>query len=448
MKDCTISKEQIEMLTGRPRTLCYAVQLLQDETNEQNLKSKQDLLDKAIVQSYHHMRDTIVETIKKTFADHAYKSKVITLLFKIAVAKSLGKEWNFVLNAMDNLKTFDFVNAGIFHIKRLNEKKVVIPTEPLGLAIVHKLLDECKNLKNSNPIIYKISQIIHDNNNKQKKGSTMEEIVAMYLKKPGKMEKLAEIAETNGCDKDWIKGFEFDKFGTAKQLGIDDTNTEYRADLEIFKRFSEDKIDAVLLRPNQNLGPDLVGLKKIGDKKRMVCISVKILKKVTQEESHKAHSQMNPNHFYFSNRHTTPTENPRMKNALSELNKIKKKMDLDKVLMMNIIIPAENNKHKFTKLHLKEGQALITLTLPNIAKLIEDEIIVSVFNEFENATEESSEQIENILHDELNDEEDVSMTEDAETIQKKSSRKSSETDLVERESKKIRVWGEVDVESQ
>ncbi|MBA3284027.1 MAG: hypothetical protein H0U27_03060 [Nitrosopumilus sp.] len=400
MRDCEISDESMRMLTGRPRTLCYSIQLLND-TGENAKLSKQTLLDNAILASYNHMRTRIFDRVVEQLGSHENKLKIVMHLFKITIARAINS--NFAVTITKN-SIYDYVNAGIFHVRSFQGKNIAIPCEPLGLDVVNLLLKKFETSLPKDSIAHKIALIDHltKAGPKQTKGKIMEEIVGKALmssKKVSKLENYAVAYMTE--DKSWIRGFEFEKIGKADELIDVNFEQKYKQDLKVLEMFSEGKVDAMLLYPDQNFGPDLIGMKSIVElgkkKKRTMWISTKILNQVTKEESWKAHSQMNPDHAYYCNRDTSPKLNPKMVEARNKFDEIIKNIDMDKVLMVNVMIPSENKNHRFTKENLKSGQVLITITLDNINELIEDETLISVFDMFRTAEEVSSKGIEQMF---------------------------------------------------
>jgi hypothetical protein len=141
MTECTVSKDAARKLNGRPRTLCYAVQLLRDTSKTQNVK-KQQLLDEAINESYTRMSNTIFEDVFWKLYNHAHTDKIIYFLCKIIIARAIDKNFGVKVSVPP---LFDYVNAGIFHLRYTGKDKkdmFAAPNEPLGIDVVCRLLDD------------------------------------------------------------------------------------------------------------------------------------------------------------------------------------------------------------------------------------------------------------------------------------------------------------------
>jgi hypothetical protein len=160
MSDCVMSEDAVRKLTGRPRTLCHAVEILRDKKETQ---SKQQLLDEAINTSYDHMYDEILTASADHLKCHMHKRNIVLLLSKIMIARSLKHKF-----ALKTTKMFDFVHAGIFHLKadKKANRFLLVPTEPLGLAVVEGLVTKFKSLLPSdvdNTVMNKESELISSN---------------------------------------------------------------------------------------------------------------------------------------------------------------------------------------------------------------------------------------------------------------------------------------------
>jgi hypothetical protein len=157
MTDCDLSKDEITKLTGRPRTLCFAVQLLRDDGKQ----SKQELLSAAISQSYKLMIDEIVEKVYKHLQNSVLQDKILRFLLKIVIARSFRVP--FVI-AAENQPKFDLINSGFFHIRNENlgggfDGDIIVPNEPLGLNAVCKLLKMFK-VNETMPFAEKILSVV------------------------------------------------------------------------------------------------------------------------------------------------------------------------------------------------------------------------------------------------------------------------------------------------
>jgi hypothetical protein len=334
--DVKLSADMKNKLTGRPHNVCYAVQLIKDDVT----KSKVEILEQAITQSFESTRDVFADRIYSKLKEQEGLAHVVTLLLKIAIANLFKMEYAIKMSSDD---TFDFVHAGIFHIRKSADEHIVIPTEPLGKAIIGALLQKIDAFSKEKSIdrqIALINKTISLLNSAQHTGTPMEIIIAESLIADGKMAKLASLAvaksETNT---DWIKDMKFQEWGTAESLEIkDDTDTTQAAqDLKVLSMFINKRKDHILLRPNQNFGPDLLGLCNIDGKKCSLWASVKLQKTVRAGEAQKAKSQMKPNEVYFSQRDKRkPKPNPSMKNYLQTFTDLYEKLANDRVLMFNI----------------------------------------------------------------------------------------------------------------
>jgi hypothetical protein len=245
-----------------------------------------------------------------------------------------------------------------------------------------------------------------------------------------------------------LQVFQIDNATKARQLtekGVKCMENRYSEDFALLKDFINGSRDAVLLRPNQNMGPDLLGLKTIMENevpcKRTMWLSSKILQRVAQEESRCTRSQINWKQAYYGNR---DTESPCINNHMKDVQKkfqeeIISQFDMDKVLMINVMLPKENAEYKSESSLLESGQVLINITLDNIQHLIEDTIIVSVIEEMSKADEISTQEIEDMVDPNDSDEEMTEPNTNSNHEAKIKKRKHSESSEDEKPPKKIRI---------
>jgi hypothetical protein len=174
MDGCIISKEEARKLSGRPQTLHYAVQLLQDTLN----KTKQGVLKKAIHDSYAHMRSTIFGKVLELLKSHTNKEEIIKFLFKIIIARAIDNKLGIKMSA---LPMIDLVDAGIFHLRFSADKREMfaIPNDHLGLDVIKDLLEQYKEYLPQDTVTYIILQEI-STNTLDSKGGVLEKICKDY----------------------------------------------------------------------------------------------------------------------------------------------------------------------------------------------------------------------------------------------------------------------------
>jgi hypothetical protein len=424
MSDCDLTADEVRKLTGRPRTLCYAVQLLSDDGKS----SKQKLLSNAIKNSYENMLAVIVNRVTTQLQNNKIKGKIITLLLKIVIAKTLNVD--FVITAKTQTH-FDMVNAGIFHIRNFQQgwegaEDYIFPNEPLGMDVVFALLPEfeqdwAKDNRIAQHILrihrtighgekgYIMEQIvgegqphctthsenpqIHRTIGHGEKGYIIDQIFCEALLSKAIMKRLQTIAEPyEENDTHLITGFSFRSNLTFRDLGLDikpkqgttEANLESACDHQILQEFVDgvQSREGLLLFPNQNFGPDIIGMQTLIEegekKKRTMWVSCKVRKRMVKGEALKAKSQMNPQHAYFMHRDTIPKLNSQCKGPRKSYLKLQKKLDLDKVLMMDVALYHSDGHHLMTKEDLKSGQVLIRIRWSNLDMLFDESNFVSV----------------------------------------------------------------------
>jgi hypothetical protein len=389
MSDCDLTADEVRKLTGRPRTLCYAVQLLSDDGKS----SKQKLLSNAIKNSYENMLAVIVNRVTTQLQNNKDRGKIITLLLRIVIAKTFNVD--FVITA-ETQTHFDMVNAGIFHIRNFQQEgaeEVIFPNEPLGMDVVFALLRKFEqDWAKNNRIVQHILRI-HKTIGHGEKGHIMEQIVGEALLSKGIMKRLQAIAEPyEEEDTSWIAGFSFRSKGTFRDLGLDikpkqgttEVNLESACDHQILQEFVDgvQNREGLLLFPNQNFGPDIIGMQTLIEegekKKRTMWVSCKVHKRMVKGEALKAKSQMNPQQAYFMHRDTISKLNSQCKGPRKSYQKLQKKLDLDKVLMMDVALYHSDGHHLMTKEDLKSGQVLIRIRWSNLDMLFDESNFISV----------------------------------------------------------------------
>jgi acid stress-induced BolA-like protein IbaG/YrbA len=384
MTDCDLSDESVSMLAGRPHILNYAIQLLEDSPS----KLKTEVLEKAITDSYMSIRKFIVRSCTKQILMYRNPKAVVYWLFKFAITRAVDPK--FVL-ATSKGQLFDFVHAGIFHLKFFKYSLFAVPSERLGLDVVYNLLEAFSAILPRDSLAYQVLQI--DDATKARhvaqKGGFMETIIAECLLSEGRMDKLQTLAVTDHKeDMSWIKDFQFKEYGYATDLGVKNMENYHSEDFALLKEFVGGPRDAVLLRPKQNLGPNLLGLKKMMENgvlcKRIMWVSSKILQHYDDQIE----------------------DEPRKDVQKKFKEEIVPQLDLDRVLIVHVLHPEGNSDQRFTRSELEPGQVLINITLDNIQYLIEDAMVVSVIKEINNAEEVATEGAEKIFDaNVVNDEE-------------------------------------------
>jgi hypothetical protein len=174
MDTCIISKEAARKLSGRPQTLHYAIQLLQDTLN----KTKQGVLEKAIHDSYARMRSTISQNVLELLKSHTNKAEIIKLLFKIFIARAIDNKLGI---KMSSSPMIDLIDAGIFHLRFSADKREMfaIPNDHLGLDVVKELLEQYKEYLPQDTMTYIILKEI-STNTLDSKGGALEKICKDY----------------------------------------------------------------------------------------------------------------------------------------------------------------------------------------------------------------------------------------------------------------------------
>jgi hypothetical protein len=348
MSGCDLDPDQVAVLTGRPRTLCYVVQVLKDDTK----KSKQEVLSAAIANSYQHMVTVIAQRTVEKLKTHRYRDSILTLMLKIVIARAFGEK---VLIRSKNAM-MDFVHAGIFHLRAVESIDTLVTGEPLGLSVIDQVVTVFQSIwMKPESVAYKVVSI-HNTTRPSEKGSVMERILGEAFKLDGVMQRLENIAISyENEDKSWISRFKFKMMGTAKELG--DKMSETRTDIEILQKFIDDKIDQVLLQ--SNFGPNLLGLANISEngeiKKRTMWVSSKV-------------------HWTLS----------RSNLAQNDHMAVLKSLDMDKVLMVNITLGKRTDEKLCSKVN--RGEVLVTVTWDNLNLLFQDSYVAAVVEEIKSST--------------------------------------------------------------
>jgi hypothetical protein len=377
LKDTQVDEETKEKLVGRPRLTFSVLKLI-----DTSIATKSEVLTSAINASFSICCDTLVKaTEKKLQRDPAKQGVVATALVKILLATSICHEKNICFSAKSDY-LFDFVHAGIFHVKQLGkavnsnynneeeQQSVYVTKEPLGQEISKRLIESFKSHVVDASVLYYANLILETKDiDDQAKGKLLERLVARAMTMEGTMDKLANCPRIYKTDKEaerekedtkLIASMKFQTFGTVTALGFGPKMIASDQDMQVLEAFVKGTKNGIILLPTI-LGADLLGICESEGKKCLIWGQCKFHKQVIEKDMLSAKSQVKPSHAYYKCRTKQPEPFDKFNSYRSLFDESKK--SIDRIFLLSVILPRPNKNHLTTKEDLQEGEVLINLSL-------------------------------------------------------------------------------------
>jgi hypothetical protein len=387
-----LTNGNIVKLEGRPRLVTNTIIFLQYPSNK---ISELELIESAIEQSFNLHLKSILDVVLERISNEEYDKLFTQALTKMAVAVAFDERIVFDQESSSKkaqqrgYKTIDFIHAGICHPRQISQTDracYCIMDEPLSRAIVVKVLTEIGTA--TQKVVTAIETDLLGRSagsvSAQKQGLVVEKLIANALTEPAAMKHFISnmyMPRQKRTSLEWATNMKFEHIKTKH----DDNN----ADLEFLA--NAEKASGKLLLPNNLMGHDIVGtyvktavLPKEEDNVEAydeedqiyrITIAVKTTDaaKVTNEETIKNYSQLNPRHAYFKDRTSSPTVyNEEMHNRFLEIYE-----KVDKNLLISVCLPAhgEGNAPQ-----LADKETLLKVNCNNIEHIIRDKQILGAIH--------------------------------------------------------------------
>jgi hypothetical protein len=376
---CKIEEANLHKLTGRPRLVCLTVQFLCMMTGTAEQK-----LNKAIEKAYDDTCRKIIDSISQVLlnTEMVIVKNFIALLTKVVIYSAVNEKLVLTVN---NDTRFDFVNFGIFHIRR-NESQsewLIVPDEPLGNEVVRDVVSRFGKL-DKNSVTAQLIQIMNSTSKESDKGTPMENIIMRSLLEPDKFTKLQPLANSkNDEDSTWISKLNFQKW---IMISPKDDSTPEDGDNKLFKgnsKPSED--DETLSESNRSFASVWVSVKLGGSKN-------------STRDTRK--SNVDLDHVCYSRKGKALKANT--KYALLCYDQFI--LDTKRQLFINVILSKASTDVLPTLEELEQGQFLINIDCNNLDVLLNDNKFITTVKDLENYPEQEMtpelEAIANVMEEE------------------------------------------------